>query len=64
MRRFTRLTYAFSKMVENLAASVALFLMFYNFGRPLIRSARTQRTPWLPGLRITFGCEEIAALLD
>jgi hypothetical protein len=33
MRRFTRLTNAFSKKVENLEAAVALHLMWYNFGR-------------------------------
>lgn len=33
MRRFTRLTNAFSKKVENHAAAVALYFMFYNFGR-------------------------------
>jgi IS1 family transposase len=33
MRRFTRLTNAFSKKVENLAHAVALHFMFYNFGR-------------------------------
>jgi len=33
MRRFTRLTNAFSKKVENLAAAVALHFMHYNFGR-------------------------------
>lgn len=33
MRRFTRLTNAFSKKVENLAASVALYYTYYNFGR-------------------------------
>lgn len=33
MRRFTRLTNAFSKRVENLAATVALHFMWYNFGR-------------------------------
>ena len=32
-RRFTRLTNAFSKKVENHAASVALFIMYYNFAR-------------------------------
>ena len=34
MRRFTRLTNAFSKKVENLIASVALHYMWYNFCRP------------------------------
>ena len=33
MRRFTRLTNAFSKKIENHAASVALYFMFYNFAR-------------------------------
>jgi IS1 family transposase len=33
MRRFTRLTNAFSKKVENLAASVSLHFMHYNFCR-------------------------------
>ena len=34
MRRFTRLTNAFSKKVENLTAAVAVHYMFYNFCRP------------------------------
>jgi hypothetical protein len=33
MRRFTRLTNAFSKKVENHAAAVALYFMWYNFSR-------------------------------
>jgi hypothetical protein len=33
MRRFTRLTNAFSKKVENLAHAVSLHFMYYNFGR-------------------------------
>ena len=33
MRRFTRLTNAFSKKVENHTAAVALYFMWYNFGR-------------------------------
>ena len=33
MRRFTRLTNAFSKKVENHAAAVALYFMYHNFGR-------------------------------
>ena len=31
MRRFTRLTNAFSKKVENLGYAVALHFMYYNF---------------------------------
>jgi len=33
MRRFTRLTNAFSKKLENLGYAVALHFMYYNFGR-------------------------------
>lgn len=33
MRRFTRLTNAFSKKIENHALAVALHYMYYNFGR-------------------------------
>ena len=33
MRRFTRLTNAFSKKIENLAHAVALHFMYYNFAR-------------------------------
>ena len=33
MRRFTRLTNAFSKKIENLMHAVALHFMYYNFSR-------------------------------
>ena len=33
-RRFTRLTNAFSRKLENHAAAVSLHFMWYNFGRP------------------------------
>ena len=33
MRRFTRLTNAFSKKIENLSHAVALYFMYYNFCR-------------------------------
>jgi hypothetical protein len=34
MRRFTRLTNAFSKKIQNLEYAVALHFMYYNFCRP------------------------------
>ena len=33
MRRFTRSTNGFSKKIENHAAAVALYMVWYNFGR-------------------------------
>jgi hypothetical protein len=33
MRRFTRLTYGFSKKIENHEHAVAIHYMYYNFGR-------------------------------
>ena len=33
MQRLTRLTNAFSKKVENHAAAIALYFMYYNFAR-------------------------------
>ena len=34
MRRFTRLTKAFSKKIENLEYAIALHFMYYNFAHP------------------------------
>ena len=34
MRRFTRLTNAFSKKLENHMYALALYFMYYNFARP------------------------------
>ena len=34
MRRFTRLTNAFSKKLENHEYALALYFMYYNFARP------------------------------
>ena len=43
MRRFTRLTNAFSKKVQNHAYSVALYAVWFNFLRP--HSSLGGRTP-------------------
>jgi hypothetical protein len=56
MRRFTRLTNAFSKKVDNLKAAVALYFPHYNFVR-IHRSLRVTpameagiaREPWTIG---------------
>jgi cell fate regulator YaaT (PSP1 superfamily) len=34
MRRFTRLTNAFSKKIENHVLALSLYFMYYNFARP------------------------------
>jgi hypothetical protein len=44
MRRFTRLTNAFSKKVENLAAAVSLHFAYYNLCR-VHQSPGTKTTP-------------------
>jgi IS1 family transposase len=66
MRRFTRLTNAFSRKVENLAAAVSLHFMYYNFARPH-RSLKNPypRTPAMAvGVSDHFWkIEEIVALL-
>jgi IS1 family transposase len=67
MRRFTRLTNAFSKKVENHAAAVAIHFLYMNFGRPHKSLANPYpRTPAMAaGLaNHIWTCEEIAALLD
>jgi hypothetical protein len=48
MRRFFRLTNAFSKKIENQAAAVALYFMFYNFAR-VLQTLRV--TPAMDGSR-------------
>lgn len=67
MRRFTRLTNAFSKRVENLAHAVSLHFFFYNFARP----HQTLKGPYARTPAMAAGItdhvwtvEEIAALLD
>jgi IS1 family transposase len=65
MRRFTRLTNAFSKKVENLAAAVALHFMHYNFARPHQSLGKNMTPAMAAGIsNHVWTCEEIAALLD
>jgi hypothetical protein len=61
-RRFTRLTNAFSKKVENRAYSVALFTTYYNF----VRINKTLRvTPAWPGrLGSALGIADIIASVE
>jgi hypothetical protein len=64
MRRFTRLTNAFSKKLANHEAAVALHFLYYNFARPHgslkgstpAQAAGVTRYPWT--------ADEIAGLLD
>ena len=63
MRPFTRLTNGFSKKLENHGATVALYMMFYNFGRkhttlgttPAVKAGLTDHI---------WSVEEIIALLE
>lgn len=65
MRRFTRLTNAFSKKVANHAAAVALHYMHYNFARPHRSLGRNVTPAMAAGVSDhVWTCEEIAALLD
>jgi IS1 family transposase len=67
MRRFTRLTNAFSKKLDNHAHAVALHFMYMNFARPHKSLANPYpRTPAMAaGLADhIWTCEEIAGLLD
>lgn len=67
MRRFTRLTNAFSCEVENLAAAVSLHFMYYNFARPHKRLANPYpRTPAMAAgvSDHVWKIEEIVGLLD
>ena len=63
MRRFTRLTNAFSKKVENLEAAVALHFMFYNFGR-VHQSLRVTPAMEAGVANHVWTLAEIVALLD
>lgn len=69
MRRFTRLTNAFSKKVENLMAAVSLHFMHYNFARPHITLTKQYGAPTTPAMAAgiadhVWTLTEIAGLLD
>jgi IS1 family transposase len=65
MRRFTRLTNAFSKKVENHAAMVALHYMYYNFGRVHSSLGKLTTPAMAAGVSDhVWSCEEIAALVE
>lgn len=59
-RRFTRLTNAFSKKVENHAHAVALFAMYYNF----VRIHKTLRTTPAMAAKVTDRLWEIGDIVD
>jgi len=62
MRRFTRLTNAFSKKVENHAYQVALHFMYYNFAR-IHQTLRCTPAMEAGVSDHIWSIEEIAALL-
>jgi IS1 family transposase len=65
MRRFTRLTNAFSKKVENHAAMVSLHFLYYNFGRVHSSLGKLTTPAMKAGLADhVWTCDEIAGLLD
>lgn len=63
MRRFTRLTNAFSKKVENLEHAVSLHFMYYNFGR-IHQSLRVTPAMEAGVSDHVWSLEEIAGLTD
>jgi IS1 family transposase len=69
MRRFTRLTNAFSKKVENHAHAISLHFMHYNFCRPhqtLTKKAGKRTTPAMAAGVATYpwSLTQLAELLD
>jgi hypothetical protein len=63
MRRFTRLTNAFSTKIENHEAAVALYFMWYNFGR-IHQSLRVTPAMEAGVSDCVWTVAEIVALLD
>ena len=63
MRRFTRLTNALSKKVENHAAALALYFMYYNFGR-VHQTLRVTPAMEAGVAEHVWSIEEVVGLLD
>lgn len=63
MRRYTRLTNAFSRKIENHAAMVALYFMWYNFGR-VHQTLRVTPAMEAGVAQHVWSVEEIVALLE
>ncbi len=63
MQRFTRLTNAFSKKIENHAAAISLHIMYYNFAR-VHQTLKTSPAVAAGVADHVWGVEEIVALLD
>ncbi len=63
MRRFTRLTNAFSKKIENLEYAVALHFMYYNFCR-IHQSLRITPAMAAGVTNRLWEIEDIVALID
>lgn len=63
MRRFTRLTNAFSKKIENHSHAIALHFMYYNFAR-IHKTLRVTPAMEAGISKHVWSLEEIAALLD
>src|SRR5438128_3812805 len=67
MRRFTRLTNAFSKKLENHMHAIALYFMHYNYARP--HTTLSKRYPTTPAMAAglidhVWTAEEIVCLLE
>jgi hypothetical protein len=60
MRRFTRLTNAFSKKVENHAAAIALHTMYYNF----VRIHQTLRVTPAMAAKVTDRLWEVSDIVE
>jgi IS1 family transposase len=63
MRRFTRLTNAFSKKLDNHVAMTSLYFMFYNFGR-VHQTLRVTPAMEAKVADHVWSVEEIVALMD